>query len=107
MKQKFSIKRKFAFEPVTEKLLRNIVNDLSRNKAAGGDMPLNLLKESTIVLLHLVRNIDEALVKSEFPDPLNLSNIFPLPKKEDPTDKTNYRPVSVLPVLSKVFEKVM
>ena len=40
-------------------------------------------------------------MKGEFPDPLKLS------KKEDPTDKTNYRPVSVLLLLLKVFEKVM
>ena len=40
-------------------------------------------------------------------DPLKLSNIVPVQKKEDPTDKTNYRPNSVLSLLSKVFEKVM
>ena len=32
---------------------------------------------------------------------------MPVHKKKDPTDKTNYRPVSVLPLLSEVFEKVM
>ena len=32
---------------------------------------------------------------------------MPVHKKKDPTDKTNYRPVSILPLLSKVFEKVM
>ena len=46
-------------------------------------------------------------MKSEFSDPLKLSNIVPVQKKEDPTDKTNYRPNSVLSLLSKVFEKVM
>ena len=46
-------------------------------------------------------------MKSEFPDPLKLSNIVPGWKKEDPTDKTNYSPNSVLPLLSKVFEKMM
>ena len=32
---------------------------------------------------------------------------MPAHKKKDPTDKTNYRPVSILPLLSKIFEKVM
>ena len=32
---------------------------------------------------------------------------MPAHKKKNPTDKTNYRPVSTLPLLSKVFEKVM
>ena len=46
-------------------------------------------------------------MKNELPDRLKLSNIVPVKKKEDPTDKTNYRPNSVLSLLSKVFEKVM
>ena len=41
------------------------------------------------------------------PDSLNLSNIVPVHKKKDPTDKFNYNPVSILPLLSKVFEKIM
>ena len=32
---------------------------------------------------------------------------MPVHKKKDPTDKTNYSPVSILTLLSKVFEKVM
>ena len=40
-------------------------------------------------------------------DSLKLSNIVPAHKKKGPTDKCNYRPVSILPLLSKVFEKIM
>ena len=46
-------------------------------------------------------------MKSEVANPLKLSNIVPVQKKEDPADKTNYRPNSVLPLLPKDFEKVM
>ena len=42
-----------------------------------------------------------------FPENLKLSDIVPVFKKLDPTDKTSFRPVSVLPLLSKVFEKIM
>ena len=45
--------------------------------------------------------------ENKFPDTLKLSDIVPVFKKLDPTDKTNFRPVSVLPLLSKVFEKIM
>ena len=98
LKQKFCFKRKFGFKPVTEEFVKNIANDLSRNEAAGGDMPLNLLKESTFVLPYIVYSVSVTLVKSEFVDPLKLSNIVPLHKKEDPTDKTISKPVSVLPL---------
>ena len=40
-----------------------------------------------------------------FPDFLKVSDITPMYKNLEPSDKVNYRPVSVLPLLSKVFEK--
>ena len=42
--------------------------------------------------------------KSVFPDSLKIANITPTHKKDEPTDKENYRSVNVLPLLSKVFE---
>ena len=35
------------------------------------------------------------------------TNFSPLHKKNDKTDKKNYRPISILPVVSKVFERIM
>ena len=43
----------------------------------------------------------------EFPDELKLADLTPIYKKDDPNKSKNYRPVSVLPVVSKVFEKIM
>ena len=42
----------------------------------------------------------------KFPDSLKLSDIILVFKKLDPSDKANYRPVNVLPLLSKSFEKI-
>ena len=36
---------------------------------------------------------------------MKLANITPVFKKDDRTDKSNYRPISILPNLSKIFEK--
>ena len=38
---------------------------------------------------------------------MKIANITPVHKKGKPTDKENYRPVSVLPLLSKVFERLL
>ena len=50
---------------------------------------------------------DEILKKCQFPENLKLADITPVFKKEDKNLAKNYRPVSVLPTLSKVFEKIM
>ena len=43
----------------------------------------------------------------EFSDELKPADVTPIYKKDDPNKSKNYRPVSVLPVVSKVFEKIM
>ena len=51
--------------------------------------------------------INDCLLKGSFPDSLNLGNITPVHKKGEPTEKENYRQVSVLPLLSKIFERLI
>ena len=51
--------------------------------------------------------INDCLLKGLFPDSLKLANITPVHRKDEPTDKENYRPVSVLPLLSKIFERLI
>ena len=46
------------------------------------------------------------MINGEFPITLKNAYVIPVHKKDDPTDKTNFRPVSVSPLLSKVFEQV-
>ena len=46
-------------------------------------------------------------VSTNSPDKLKFADIAHNHKKEDTTDKTNYRPISILPPLSKTFESVL
>ena len=43
----------------------------------------------------------------EFPGSWKLGNLAPTYKKDDPLDKSNYRPVSILPLLSEVYERII
>ena len=44
---------------------------------------------------------------SIFPDKLKLADVTPIFKNDDATNAKNYRPVSVLPGVSKIFERIM
>ena len=44
---------------------------------------------------------------TKFPECAKVAEVFLIYKKQDPLDKTNYRPVSVLTSTSKVLEKLL
>ena len=49
-------------------------------------------------------NFNNLLSCSTFPTGMKYANVTPIHKKDDKTDKTNYRPITILPYLSKVYE---
>ena len=55
----------------------------------------------------LAKNFNECLDKSFFPDELKCAEVFPVYKKNDKKNKNNYRPVSILSNISKLYEKCM
>ena len=44
---------------------------------------------------------------SIFPNNLKIGELTPCHKHDDKTYKSNYRPVSILPTVSKVFERIL
>ena len=80
---------------------------LPSDQATAGEIPVDILKNSAFCFSELTKCINKAFNENKFLDTLKLSDIMPVFKKLDATDKTNFRPVSVLPLLSKLFEKIM
>ena len=50
---------------------------------------------------------DKSFAKGEFPDCLKQANISPIFNKDDPLNKENCGPVSILPLLLKVYEELL
>jgi hypothetical protein len=51
--------------------------------------------------------INLSIIQGVVPDDLKLARVVPLFKKNDKTDVGNYRPVSILSVISKVLERII
>ena len=107
VKEKFQLNKRFSFQHVSEATVRKVVKNLPSDKVSAGEIPIKILKESTFCFPELTNCINESLTNNKFPDTLKLSDITPVFKKLDPSDKANYRPVSILPLVSKLFEKIM
>ena len=67
----------------------------------------HLTESVDINLPFLTHIISQSLKNGIFPDELKLAEVIPLFKKVDPFDKINYRPVSLLSHMSKVFERII
>ena len=77
-----------------------------RNKAIGCDV----LSGNIITDVHEVIpfNIFKAsLEEAVFPEKLKIAKVIPVFKKGDKENVENYRPISILPVFSKVLERIM
>ena len=99
----------FIFKMVSVDKYKKIVLKLSSKKSSTyGAIPESILKQTIEVhLKYLTNTINHSLKGSTFPDELKQSEVIPVYKKLGPLQKENYRPVSLLPHISKVFERVI
>ena len=107
LKSKYNFQEKFSFKPVPVKYVESTIKNIPNNRVPGGEIPLHILKQSAFTYQMLTDCINGALSQGIFPDNLKLAIITLVHKKDETTDKENYRPVNVLPLFSKIFEKVI
>lgn len=55
----------------------------------------------------MTRCINKCLETGHFPDSLKIARVSPIFKSGSTLDAGNYRPISVLPIISKIFEKII
>ena len=94
---------------IKESDILNILKSLYANKAHGHDdiliMMLKLYQKSILKPLKLI--FENCLRTRLFPDQLKKANAVPIHKKGDKQLIENYRPVSLLSVCGKVFERLI
>ena len=97
----------FKFKEIDEETIKIIINNLPKKESCGSDgISTNVLKHiapSLVKSLALITN--QIIHTGVFPEKLKLAKVIPIFKKEDPALLINYRPISLLPTISKVIEK--
>ncbi len=94
---------------IAESDVEEILSELNCNKATGFDgISPRILKEGSKPLSKpLARLFNMSLESAHFPDSWKLANVLPLHKKNETNLVNNYRPISLLSCVSKVFEKIV
>ena len=94
---------------MSEETVLKLLQNLDENKAAGLDnLSGKFLKDGATVLVKPISQIFKLSVKySLFPSDCKIAKLKPLFKKGSKIDPKNYRPISLLPLVSKVIEKVI
>lgn len=103
------ISNPFRCQPVTEHEIEKIISSLKNKLSSGHDnIPLKLIKYVAKPLLKpLVHLINSSLITGIFPENLKMSKVVPIFKKGEKSELGSYRPVSLLPSISKIYERVM
>ena len=99
----------FVFHPVEASEIISEILNLPQNKAYElYSCPIRLLKSAAHILSNPLTSIINCSVKQGiYPRKLKRAKIVPIFKSGDETDPNNYRPISLLSVFNKIFEKLM
>ncbi len=99
----------FKFQNITDEVTNKIIDSLAPKTSSGFDeLSTKLIKKAKeVILTSITLLINQMINTGIFPDKLKIAKINPIYKKDDETLFTNYRPISLLPAISKIFEKVL
>ena len=97
----------FTFDYITEHDVYKTFEKLNVNKATGLDgIGPRILKLSAPIITKAVTHIiNISIATNQYPDMLKHAKVTPILKKGSKSNPENYRPISILPTLSKVIEK--
>ena len=96
----------FFMHPVTTSQISAIILSLKNKSCEISVVPVVVLKRLAPIISPIIACIiNKSFSCGIFPDSLKIAKVIPIPKTGDRSDVSNYRPISILPTISKVFEK--
>ena len=99
----------FKFSLIDEKLVLKMFSSLDERKATGPDViSAKLLRMvAQAISLSITYLFNASMQSGQIPTEWKEANIIPVPKSGDKDDVSSYRPVSVIPVLAKIFKSLV
>jgi len=104
----FDSKNLFSFSPTNEYEVNYFISKLKNNKVDSKGISTNLIKSTAAILTpFLTRCINQSFQMNNYPSVLKCSKVIPVQKCPNDTSLNNFRPISIQPTFSKIFEKII
>ena len=101
-------KHVFSFSHVLPWETCRAILSVNKKKSTSDTIPTKVLHSlAKEICIPSTDCINSAILNRKFPSELKMADVIPIFKKDDPFKKENYRPISLLPSLSKVYEKLI
>lgn len=98
----------FEFDCVSDEEVHIALMQITTNAIGEDGIPAVFLKLlCPFIIPFITFVINGCLTKSYFPTQWKVANVRPIPKESNPSSVSDFRPISILPSLSKVLERVM
>ena len=98
----------FSFQQITFEDISNIINKMKNKKIGSCGISTEIIKLLGPFISETLKScFNHCIVHSEFPNCLKNSKITPVAKVKTPKNNSDYRPIAIQPLISKIFEKVM
>lgn len=99
---------RFSFAQVDVNTVENVLHTIKSDAVGPDGISLKMILYSTPKLLpHITFIINQCLATNTFPQCWKEANLIPVPKVSNPTELSHFRPISILPCMSKIFEKIV
>ena len=99
----------FSFKEVSYNEVRDVITELKNCKSKDSyGINTQIIKTlKNIIVFPLTNLINQCIKYNIFPTVLKIAKVIPIYKKGDKDDASNYRPISLLPIIAKIIEKIL
>ena len=71
-------------------------------------IPFKIIQDNADIFSNFIlQNFNKCIIDGKFPDQLKKADVSPVFKKGNHNNKINYQPLSILPSLSKIYERLI
>jgi hypothetical protein len=98
----------FKFSKINDNVVDKIISNIKSNARGTDEIDIKMLSYiSPYLTSYITYIINKCLESSIFPKAWKYSNVIPVPKVPDPEEYSQFRPISILPTISKIIEKIV